>query len=256
MNTFKPVLFAATVFAVGLTGCSDSQSIVGNKPAASTTTSTTSAAPATTTSNSRSAKFLARLKADLGLTDDQVTKVQALMDKSRQAMQQAKSTSASVSSADFHKTFAENRKNFESQLTAILTPAQQAKFASLRQERMSKMKNPDPATVAAREAQHLAKLKADLSLTDAQVTSIKALHETMRQQIQQNKTQSATTAASATATSKESRRQLHAELFKAYQTQFEAILTADQKAKFEQIKAQHQQNANYKFHNQLSPVDK
>jgi len=74
-------------------------------------------------------RFVAKLKADLGLSDSQATRVRAVLDRSQQEAQGLERT---PENREAHREIRERSKQ---QIDAILTPAQRARAEELRAER-------------------------------------------------------------------------------------------------------------------------
>jgi Spy/CpxP family protein refolding chaperone len=100
---------------------------------------------------------------------------------------------------------------FAQQFRGILTPEQQAKLDQMKAQREAYRQNKD--WEGARKSHHNG--FASLNLTDAQKAQVKQIREQMRPQMQANREQ--------------------------FRSQVEGVLNADQKAKFEQMLAQRQQ---------------
>ena len=82
---------------------------------------------------------LTRLRKDLALTDDQVTKVKPIIDVYVNDMAAIKSDASLDSRTRRHK-FAEARQKYESALDGVLDPEQRQKLASLREERRARLR--------------------------------------------------------------------------------------------------------------------
>ena len=83
---------------------------------------------------------LTRLRKDVALTDDQVTKVKPIIDDYVNQMQALKSNTT-LDSRSKRQKFSELRQRYESDLNGVLNPEQQQKLASVRAERRARLRN-------------------------------------------------------------------------------------------------------------------
>jgi hypothetical protein len=83
---------------------------------------------------------LTRLRKDVALTDDQVTKVKPIIDDYVNQLQALKSDT-SLDSRSKRQKFSELRQRYDSDLDAVLNPEQQQKLASVRAERRARLRN-------------------------------------------------------------------------------------------------------------------
>ena len=74
------------------------------------------------------------MKTNLGLSEDQATKIQAIMKENGPAMQALRDDN-SLSQEDKRAKFQELRKKTDEQIGAILTPEQKTKWEAAREER-------------------------------------------------------------------------------------------------------------------------
>jgi Spy/CpxP family protein refolding chaperone len=74
------------------------------------------------------------MKTNLGLSEDQATKIQAIMKENAPAMQ-ALRDDTSLSQEDKRAKFQELRKKTDEQIGAVLTPEQKTKWEAARKER-------------------------------------------------------------------------------------------------------------------------
>lgn len=83
---------------------------------------------------------LTRLRKDVALTDDQVTKVKPIIDDYVNQMQALKSDT-SLDSRSKRQKFSELRQRYDSDLDGVLNPEQQQKLASVRAERRARLRD-------------------------------------------------------------------------------------------------------------------
>ena len=83
---------------------------------------------------------LTRLRKDVALTDDQVTKVKPIIDDYVNQMQALKSDT-SLDSRSKRQKFSELRQRYDSDLDGVLNPGQQQKLASVRAERRARLRD-------------------------------------------------------------------------------------------------------------------
>lgn len=81
-----------------------------------------------------------RLAKQLGLTDDEKTKVQALFEKQNADREKMRSEGANLTREQMRTKMDEMRKSEETEMQKILTPEKFAKYQDLRKEQMEKMK--------------------------------------------------------------------------------------------------------------------
>lgn len=79
------------------------------------------------------------MKTNLGLSEDQATKIQAIMKENAPAMQALRDDN-SLSQEDKRAKFQELRKKADEQIGAILTPEQKTKWEAARKEREERRK--------------------------------------------------------------------------------------------------------------------
>lgn len=169
-HLYKALLLSCgLVFAVGCNNAHDSQ--------AATPGSMTAMAADSMHGRHHFPPPVSSLKTELGLSDDQVTKLKTLEDANRKTMQDLMQSS-NGDREKMHAAFDANRQKMEAQVNAILTADQQAKLKDLRALRMGPggpfggpRMNPDSM---------LNRMKTELNLSDAQVNQIKALQEKMK----------------------------------------------------------------------------
>ena len=83
---------------------------------------------------------LTRLRKDVALTDDQVTKVKPIIDDYVNQLQALKSDT-SLDSRSKRQKFSELRQRYDSDLDGVLNSEQQQKLASVRAERRARLRN-------------------------------------------------------------------------------------------------------------------
>ena len=81
-----------------------------------------------------------RLAKQLGLTDDEKTKVQALFEKQNADREKMRSEGTNLTREQMRTKMDEMRKGEETEMQKILTPEKFAKYQDLRKEQMEKMK--------------------------------------------------------------------------------------------------------------------
>ena len=81
-----------------------------------------------------------RLAKQLGLTDDEKTKVQALFEKQNADREKMRSEGTNLTREQMRTKMDEMRKSEETEMQKILTPEKFAKYQDLRKEQMEKMK--------------------------------------------------------------------------------------------------------------------
>ena len=81
-----------------------------------------------------------RLAKQLGLTDDEKTKVQALFEKQNADREKMRSEGTNLTREQMRTTMDEMRKGEETEMQKILTPEKFTKYQELRKEQMEKMK--------------------------------------------------------------------------------------------------------------------
>jgi Spy/CpxP family protein refolding chaperone len=124
---------------------------------------------------------LPMLKEKLGLSDDQVTKIEGIRTAFRTSMEQRREANKGLDRSQVNRDsmralFEASRAQIETQVKAVLTPDQQAKLATLVAEMPQR---PTPEQMAARRDSMLSHMKAELNLSDAQVQQIKDLQAKM-----------------------------------------------------------------------------
>lgn len=85
----------------------------------------------------RAKEKLEKLKADLGLTDEQSKKVQSIMAEQREAMKGLKDD-ATLTAEQKKEKMKAGRAEIDSKISAILTPEQKAKWDQLKKDRPAK----------------------------------------------------------------------------------------------------------------------
>ena len=81
-----------------------------------------------------------RLAKQLGLTDDEKTKVQALFEKQNADREKMRSEGTNLTREQMRTKMDEMRKGEETEMQKILTPEKFTKYQDLRKEQMEKMK--------------------------------------------------------------------------------------------------------------------
>jgi periplasmic protein CpxP/Spy len=85
-------------------------------------------------------KQAARLAKRLGLSDDQSAKITTILQNQQQQMAAARSDS-SLSKQDQHAKMRSIRQDTDTQINAVLTPAQQTQYANMKQQMKERMQN-------------------------------------------------------------------------------------------------------------------
>lgn len=85
-------------------------------------------------------KQAARLTKRLGLSDDQSSKITTILQNQQQQLTAARGDS-SLSKQDLHAKLRSIRQDTDSQINAVLTPAQQTQYASMKQQMKERMQN-------------------------------------------------------------------------------------------------------------------
>lgn len=163
-------------------------------------------------------KRLEKMKTELGLSDSQVEQIKALHEKKKEESKSLRKEAKEGNEASRAKLKA-NREAFKAEMDKILTPEQRKKAEALHAE------HKDPAK---RAEKRIEKLKSELSLTDAQATKVKAALVT-----KMTKMQALKEAAGEEKVNKTERKAIKT----AFETELKSILSTEQFAKYEQIKA-------------------
>ncbi|RDS81610.1 hypothetical protein DWU98_10285 [Dyella monticola] len=85
-------------------------------------------------------KQAARLAKHLGLSDDQTTKITSILQNRQQQAQAARSDS-SLSAQDRRAKMRSIQQDADSQINAVLTPAQQTQYATMKQNMKNRWQN-------------------------------------------------------------------------------------------------------------------
>jgi periplasmic protein CpxP/Spy len=85
-------------------------------------------------------KQAARLAKRLGLTDDQSAKITTILQNQQQQIAAARADS-SLSKQDQHAKMRSIRQDTDTQINAVLTPAQQTQYANMKQQMKERMQN-------------------------------------------------------------------------------------------------------------------
>lgn len=85
-------------------------------------------------------KQAARLTKRLGLSDDQSSKIATILQNQQQQLTAARGDS-SLSKQDMHAKLRSIRQDTDTQINAVLTPAQQTQYASMKQQMKERMQN-------------------------------------------------------------------------------------------------------------------
>jgi periplasmic protein CpxP/Spy len=135
MNTFASrfALLALAVSAVTLAPAAFAQD---STPAGSS--STQSSAPQHAAPDPQ--KQAARLTKRLGLSDDQSSKITTILQNQQQQLTAARGDS-SLSKQDLRAKLRSIRQDTDTQINAVLTPAQQTQYSSMKQQMKERMQN-------------------------------------------------------------------------------------------------------------------
>jgi periplasmic protein CpxP/Spy len=85
-------------------------------------------------------KQAARLTKRLGLSNDQSTKITTILQNQQQQLAAARGDS-SLSKQDLHAKLRSIRQDSDTQINAVLTPAQQTQYANMKQQMKERMQN-------------------------------------------------------------------------------------------------------------------
>jgi periplasmic protein CpxP/Spy len=85
-------------------------------------------------------KQAARLTKRLGLSDDQTSKITTIFQNQQQQVAAARGDS-SLSQQDLRSKLHSIRQNTDTQINAVLTPAQQTQYANMKQQMKQRMQN-------------------------------------------------------------------------------------------------------------------
>lgn len=85
-------------------------------------------------------KQAARLTKRLGLSDDQSAKITTILQNQQQQMSTVRSDS-SLAQQDRRTKMRSIRQDTDTQINAVLTPAQQSQYAAMKQQMMQRMQN-------------------------------------------------------------------------------------------------------------------
>lgn len=160
------------------------------------------------------------LKNLLGLSADQVAQVQPILDATRVALEElrAQVKAGTVTKADAQSQVKALHDAQKAQILALLTPEQQAKFSTMREHHADRFDLSRLTDVLALSADQVSQISVIQSATEAKVNDIHAQVE------------------AGTLSKDDARTQLD-QIRKDTQSAIEAVLTAEQKAKLEQILA-------------------
>lgn len=217
MRRFQFAAVAALALSVvtswGQSARADDAAAPGAAPVATATTTVTTPAPKHRrgTRKPRTPKFYDQL----GLSDDQMTKLTAIQTDTNTQLKAVRDD-ATLQPADRRAKQKTIRDAANTQVMAVLTPDQQTKLTDLQTK-----------DAIARGVQTFQKRYTDLDLTDAQKTQLQPIAEswaTQEQAIRADKTLSRKESGAKTR-----------DLRKATDLQVDAILTADQKTKWQQM---------------------
>jgi protein CpxP len=135
MNTFASrfALLALTISAVALAPAVFAQNNAPAGASSSPSTGPQHAAP-------DPQKQAARLTKRLGLSADQSTKITTILQNQQQQLTAARGDS-SLSKQDLHAKLRSIHQDTDTQINALLTPAQQTQYANMKQEMTAHMQN-------------------------------------------------------------------------------------------------------------------
>lgn len=135
MNTFASrfALLALAVSAVTL-----APAVFAQDNASKDTSSSQSSGPQHAAPDPQ--KQAARLTKRLGLSDDQSSKITTILQNQQQQLTAARGDS-SLSKQDLHAKLRSIRQDTDTQINAVLTPAQQTQYASMKQQMKERMQN-------------------------------------------------------------------------------------------------------------------
>lgn len=178
-----------------------------------------------------------KMMQDLNLTADQKTQMKALHEEMQQ-QRNAIQNDASLTTDQKKEKMKELHQNQMQKMNGILTPEQQAKMKSFRQEGKEDHK------MNKRSGQKM----QQLGLTENQKTKMKALHEEMQQQKNTIKNDATL--------SDDQKKEKMKELHKAQSEKMKTILTPDQQEKMKAFREQRKQNhKGHKMDNKMTPGD-
>jgi len=175
-----------------------------------------------------------KMMQDLNLTTDQKTRMKALHEDMRQ-QRNAIQNDASLTTEQKKEKMKELHQNQMQKMNAILTPDQQAKMKSFREQGKGKQKM---------NKRH-DKMTQQLGLTTDQKTQMKALHEDMQQQRNAIRNDASLSA--------DQKKEKMKELHMTQSEKMKTILTPDQQAKMKAFREQRKQNHNMqKAHDKIT----
>lgn len=170
---------------------------------------------------------LEKMKEELGLSDAQVEQIKALHEKKKAEMEKLREE-AKEENKEHRAKMKAHRQEMKTEIDKILTDEQRKKAEALKEE------HKDPNKRAEKRTE---KWKTELSLTDAQASKVKAALVT-----KMTKMQALKEAAGEEKVNKEERKAIKT----AFETELKSILSKEQFAKYEQIKAE--KKAKHKKH--------
>ncbi|MBE1162104.1 hypothetical protein [Dyella acidiphila] len=134
MNTFGS-RFALLAFALGAASLAPAAFAQDSAPAGN---STQASAPQHAAPDPQ--KQAARLTKRLGLSDDQSSKITTILQNQQQQMSTVRGDS-SLSQQDRRAKMRSIRQDSDTQINAVLTPAQQTQYTAMKQQMMQRMHN-------------------------------------------------------------------------------------------------------------------
>lgn len=164
---------------------------------------------------------LEKLKTELALDDQQYATIKGINQKYAEQFSQIRKDTV-TSKSDRHTTLRALRDKRQTEINAVLTTQQKAKFETLKKERAEKRK----ATVKARGEERQAQLIKDLSLSDAQATKLKAANQAYVEKLKALRAN----------TDKESTQAEIKKLRKDHQATLQSILTPEQFSKWKELR--------------------
>ncbi len=162
---------------------------------------------------------LEKMKTELGLSDAQVEQIKELHENKKEEMKGLRKE-AKEGNEESRAKLKANREAFKAEVDKILTPEQRKKAEVLHAERKDPVK---------RAEKRVEKWKSELSLSDAQATKVKVALVTKMTKMHQLKE-----AAGEEKVDKTERKAVKT----AFETELKSILSSEQFAKYEQIKAE------------------
>ena len=174
----------------------------------------------------------------LNLTAEQQKQAKMYREDLKQKMQ-ALNKNESITVKEFRDRRAAMHKEMKLKMEGILTAEQKAKMAQMKAERMAKKEE--------HFNKHLEKMKGDLSLTEQQVTQMKAQRESMRSKMKALRENDALT--------RVQKREQMMSLKEQAMEQHKKIFTPDQMKKMDEMKSRHMEGMQEKMNKPVKPTE-